>query len=95
MYPHAHAIARQARFNNCPVISIHRNYNLAGQTQWELLIGTDPFGGFKESVAPTKKEAIERARDVVDASNGFVSAIYAQRGAICNMYKVDLRSTDN
>lgn len=89
-YHHAHAVARQARFNNCPVISLHRDANMRGQTQWDILIGTTSMTGFRESVAPTKAEALERARDIAKASDGFITEIYAQRGRSGDMRKVSL-----
>ena len=80
MYRHAHTIARQARFNNCPVLSIHRDYNAVGGVQWDVLIGTDKNGGFKETTSPTRAEAIERALDIQTASGGFITEVWAQRG---------------
>lgn len=80
MYHHAYAIARAARFNNCHIISVHRDYNATGQTQWEVYIGTDRWGGFKETVAATRKEAIERALDIAAASEGFIKEVWAQHG---------------
>ena len=79
-YRHAHHIARQARFNTCPVLSVHRNYNMAGQVQWEVLMGQDESSGFKETTAPTRSEAIARAQDVKRASDGFITEIWAQHG---------------
>lgn len=86
----AQYIAQQARFNNCPIVSIHRDCNMKGQTQWEIYIGTDQFGGFREGVSPTKSEALERARAIAAASYGYIEAIYAQRGGVCDMRNVSL-----
>jgi len=89
-YHHAGYIARLARFNNCPVISIHRDCNMRGQTQWDVLIGLDQYTGFREASVPTKSEAFEIARDIAKASDGFITAIYAQRGSFRDMRKVSL-----
>ena len=80
MYHHAHTIARNARFNNCPVITVHKDYNLKGQPQWEVFIGTNVRGGFKEATAPTRAEAIEIAKDVAKVSGGFITDVMAQHG---------------
>lgn len=90
MHHHARTIARYARFNKCPIVSIHRDCNMKGQAQWDLLIGADQFSGFRELTFPTKAEAFEAARDIARASDGFIEAIYAQRGGICDMRKVSL-----
>lgn len=90
MHHHSRTIARQARFNNCPVISIFRDTNAKGQTQWDLLIGTDAYSGFRELTLPTKAEAFEVAREIASVSNGFITEIYAQRGGVCDMRKVPL-----
>lgn len=80
MYHHAHTIARNARFNNCPVVTVHKDYNLKGQLQWDVFIGTDEHGDFKEATAPTRAEAVEIAKDVAKVSGGFVTDVMVQHG---------------
>lgn len=80
MYHYASTIARQARFDNCTVLQIHKGYNLKVQTIWELYIATDETqGGFKEAVFPTLREAKESAADIESMSNGFIKKIIVYR----------------
>ena len=90
MHYRARQIAQEARFNNCTCINLFRDCNMKGQTQWEIFIGTDQFGGFRELVVPTKWVALKIAMDIAAASNGFIREIYAQRGNPSDMRKASL-----
>jgi hypothetical protein len=49
---------RHALFNNCKIVSIHRDCDHNGRTIWKVFVGHDYMGGFEHGRNKTRKEAI-------------------------------------
>ena len=79
-FHHSYNIARKARLNYLPIVSVHRDYDVEGRVLWRVMIGITPWVCFCETVASTRVEAIERAVDIARASGGFITQVWAQRG---------------
>ena len=49
---------RNALFNNCKIVSIHRDCDHNGRTIWQVLVGHDEISGFEHGRDKTRKDAI-------------------------------------
>lgn len=69
MSNNAQFIARNAKFNNCHVLTVSQDWYDNGKPFWALFYGTDCNGGFRQAEFRTRREAIALALDVVSSSD--------------------------